>query len=330
VSNAPERSLPADVAREIPDDGERAALETVWAALDGARPAASVTPAETSAMWAAIVAGTSQAVPAPASRPAPSVPGITARRNQPAWARRRPSASTLITLAFACAALFTARPGSWQVVEVPLAQQRVISLPDGSEATLHAGTRLRYRDGFRGWFWRAADRRLELEGAAYFDVVSDGRSFSVRTYNASVRVLGTEFEVQSWSGDRTGTAVTVAEGRVALAGSTGDAVTLVVGQRAVVLHAATAPESARDFSAERVAPWRSGGFVAVDEPLANVVATLERQFDTVIELDEPSIGAQRISLYYPDIALDRVLGDVATMQSLTLERRRDGYLLRRP
>ncbi len=332
MSNAPQRMLPADVARGVADDAERAALETVWTALDAARPGAAVTPSESSAMWAAIVAGTSQPtnVDGSASRSVLASQPRGIRGDRPAWARRRVRASALMTLGFAIVAVVAARPGRWQEVQVPRAQQRVVSLPDGSRVTLDAGARLRYRDGFRGWFGRAADRHTELEGAAYFDVASNGRPFTVHTYNASVSVLGTEFEVQSWSAEGTGTTVAVAEGRVALAGHTANAVTLNAGQRAVVTHAENAPDSAAPLPVDRVAPWRRGGFVAVNEPLASVVATLERHFDTNIELADASLGQQRITLYYPVAALDRVLGDVATMESLTLERQRDGYVLRRP
>ncbi len=331
MSDAREQGLPADVARDVPDEAERAGLDTVWRAMESARPAPAVSAVESSVMWAAIVAGTST----PASESVPSralaSPAAIARTDRrPAWARRRVRGAVFTAVALAVVATLLGRPGAWREVQVARGQQQTVQLPDGSAVTLNAGARLRYRNDFRGWFGRPADRVAELEGAAYFAVAKDGRSFSVRTYNAEVRVLGTEFEVQAWPAERSGTVVAVAEGRVAFAGSGTRDITLAAGDRAVLAHAASAPGAAAAVAVDRVAPWRRGGFVAVDEPLTSVVASLERQFDVTIEIGDPAIADRRITLYYPEVALDRVLGDLATMQSLTVERRRDRYLLRLP
>lgn len=339
MSDARPQGLPADVAREVPVEAERAALETVWSAMAAARSAPAVSAAESSAMWAAIVAGTTvtetsgdvdtPAISRPLASPHKGRP-VPTRANRPAWARRRVGGVTLAVTALVIVAMMFGRPGAWREVQVPRGQQQVVLLPDGSAVTLSASARLRYREDFRGWFGQPAARRAELEGTAYFAVEKDGRPFTVRTYNAEVRVLGTEFEVQAWPAEGAGTAVAVAEGRVALAGSSGRDLTLAAGDRAMLTHEATTPTKASAVAVERVAPWRRGGFVAVDEPLASVVASLERQFDVTIDVEDGTIRDRRITLYYPDAALDRVLGDLATMQALTIERRRDGYLLRLP
>lgn len=330
MSDARQQGLPADVAREVTTEAERAALDTVWHALETARTAPAVSAADSSAMWAAIVAGTSTTAGASVPPRTLASPVAGTRTDRPAWARRRMRGAALAAVAIAVVALTLGRPGGWREVQVPRGQQQSVQLPDGSAVTLNAGARLRYREDFRGWFGQPADRHAELEGAAYFVVAKDARAFTVRTYNAAVRVLGTEFEVQAWPAEGTGTAVAVAEGRVAFAGGTGRDVTLTAGDRAVMAHDASLPIGASAVSVERVAPWRRGGFVAVDEPLARVVASLERQFDVTIAVDDDAIGDRRITLYYPEVVLDRVLGDLATMQSLTVERRRDGYRLRLP
>lgn len=334
MSDARQRQLPADVAHDVPQEAERAALERVWNALESARPSSGVSPADSSAMWAAIMAGTSTPSAEPAPKPSatrsPSRHAAAVRAYRPAWSRRRARYGAIAALALTVVVGVLGRPGAWQDVQVARGAQRVVQLPDGSEVSLAAGSRLRYREGFRGWFGRMSDREAQLEGAAFFDIATDGRAFIVRTYNADVRVLGTQFEVQAWPSDSAGTAVAVAEGRVALAGRAGGDVTLEAGDRSRVAHLANAPDRVAPLAIERVAPWRRGGFVAVDEPLAGVVATLARHFNAVIELADPALGSRRITLYYPDAELDRVLGDLATMQSLTVERRRDGYLLRQP
>lgn len=339
--------LPADVAAECTDDAERFALDEVWRALAEARPETEVASTERAAMWAGIVAGTTtgarvDASVAPSATPvvAPSaaervVPGAMpvrrARRQgaRPAWASRvtaRRVAAALGALAVVVVGL--GRPTPWQVVDVPRGEQRTLLLPDSSRVVVDAGSRLRYRADFRGWFGRRVTREVTLVGSAFFDVRRDGRPFRVATYNADVRVLGTAFAVSAWEGDRSGTAVDVAEGRVAVTGRARGETILAAGERATVVHGRDEAGPAAAVAVERVAPWRTGGFAAIDEPLGVVLAAVARRYDVEVTLADPGAAARRVTLYFPQATAERVLGDLATMQQLSLERRRDGYVLR--
>jgi ferric-dicitrate binding protein FerR (iron transport regulator) len=347
MSDARNRALPEPVGDEVASDAERTALAEVWDRLDAARPARAVATDERAAMWAAIAAATRpQARDVAASPPVVAVPDSTAaagaaarvpsrtapRRSPPmppAWARRgRRTAVGVMAAVIAVLLGVIGRPGAWEEVTVPRGRQEALRLPDGSRVALEGGSTLRFRRGFRGWFGRPTERVTELEGTGYFAVARDGRPFTVRTYNASVRVLGTAFNVQARRGDSTGTTVAVAEGRVELRGTTRSGVALAAGQRAVLAHGELGPGDVEALPVDRVAPWRTGGFVAIDEPLSVVLGSLERHFGAVITLEAPDRGDRRVTLYFPSAALERVLADLATMQELVLERRRDGYVLR--
>ncbi|MCB0570964.1 MAG: FecR domain-containing protein, partial [Phaeodactylibacter sp.] len=78
------------------------------------------------------------------------------------------------------------REQSWAAA---MAEQRSISLPDGSEAILNAATTLSYRNG-----WLRNSRKVKLDGEAFFSV-TPGVPFTVRTGIGEVRVLGTQFNV---------------------------------------------------------------------------------------------------------------------------------------
>jgi ferric-dicitrate binding protein FerR (iron transport regulator) len=352
VSDARQRNLPAEVAEMLTDTDERDALESVWQALGSARPDAEVTAAESAAMWSAIRQGTvTPPDPTPSAHtPRPAAPTRLRAHARPAWSTRRVRTMAL-TAAGVLLVLFVGRPGRMVTVDAARGARQLVTLPDGSSVTLDAGARLQYRDGFRGWFGVSGGRATELTGAGFFDVQRGERPFTVRTYNAEVRVLGTAFSVEAWPSDASGTSVAVTEGTVQLsarpagdidarmaspsdsqAGETAaDAsITLTRGAQSRVRHAAVRPDIAASLPVERIAPWRSGGLVAVDAPLAQVTATLERQFDTRIELGDVRIGERRITLYYPTVTLERVLGDLATMQELVIERRRSGFVLREP
>jgi ferric-dicitrate binding protein FerR (iron transport regulator) len=72
-------------------------------------------------------------------------------------------------------------------------QNNTIALLDGSEVILNAKSEISYRE--KQW---KANREIFLKGEAFFKVTK-GSTFTVRTKNGSVTVLGTQFNVKSVS-----------------------------------------------------------------------------------------------------------------------------------
>lgn len=120
--------------------------------------------------------------------------------------RRRP------LLFAACAVICIAiSAGWWQLnrgttYATGIGEQRSIRLADGSRVELNARSRIRIR-------FSASERFVELtEGQGLFQVAKDSnRPFVVRSDDARVRAVGTQFDVYRKA---SGTVVTVLEGRV--------------------------------------------------------------------------------------------------------------------
>lgn len=74
-------------------------------------------------------------------------------------------------------------------VETGIAQTNSFTLPDASEVTLNADSKITYNKNK----WKQ-NRFLSLEGEAFFKV-SKGNTFKVKTSEGSVTVLGTQFNV---------------------------------------------------------------------------------------------------------------------------------------
>ncbi len=72
-----------------------------------------------------------------------------------------------------------------------MAETKIWTLPDNSLVTLNADSSIEYN---KKTF--AEDRIIELNGEAFFDV-EKGSSFTVKTKNGDITVLGTEFNVYS-------------------------------------------------------------------------------------------------------------------------------------
>lgn len=157
-------------------------------------------------------------------------------------------------------------------------------LPDGSRAALNTDTALVLR-------FTAAERDVHLlRGEAEFDVVPDsGRPFVVHGGGLRVRAVGTRFFVRA-GGDAE--PVGVAEGRVDASTSAG-AVTIGAGE--VALRSADGHLMVERGDVGRATAWREGRLVVTGQPLAAVVADLNRYRRGRIVLLGSGLGAQRFS-----------------------------------
>lgn len=105
------------------------------------------------------------------------------------------------------------------LVETKPGERLKLTLPDGSNVTLNAGTRLSYPQRFN----HKKREVVLLSGEAYFDIKHDiKKPFIVNADKTRTTVLGTAFNIRAYSfiGDVT---VTVASGKVAVNSQSGQA-----------------------------------------------------------------------------------------------------------
>jgi ferric-dicitrate binding protein FerR (iron transport regulator) len=73
-----------------------------------------------------------------------------------------------------------------------------IQLPDGTQVWLNADSKIAYGNDFTGSY-----RQVSLKGEAFFDVVKDAsRPFIIHTDAVDIKVLGTAFNVRSYSNEK--------------------------------------------------------------------------------------------------------------------------------
>ncbi len=171
-----------------------------------------------------------------------------------------------------------------RTVDVPPGATQLVTLPDGSEATLTGGSSIAWRPF-------SDVRAVDLEGEAFFAVVSDSIPFEVSTFNARVVVTGTRFNVRAWPGAlQAETWVALEEGGVRLEqldaprqAARSSALTLTPGQSAVARNSGLELAAARRIEDDLA--WRSGGLALLDIPLADALDALERRFDVTLTAD---------------------------------------------
>jgi transmembrane sensor len=127
-------------------------------------------------------------------------------QREPFWMRHRALAASLITGLIVASGLFVWRTERYPSYSTDIGEHRSIALTDGSTVDLNARSTLRVA-------FSAGERLVELlEGQALFQVAKDkSRPFIVKSGDATVRAVGTQFDVDRKA---TGTTVTVLEGRV--------------------------------------------------------------------------------------------------------------------
>ena len=182
----------------------------------------------------------------------------------------------------------------------PLASKEAITLPDGSQATLNAGSRLRYENS-----WWGPARKVELQGEAYFSVTKGG-AFEVHTALGNVRVLGTRFNVYA---REQRFEVACLEGKVlVLTAARQD--TLLPGQGLKKTEAAT-----DTFTTEAARPgWTGGRSSFQSTPLPEVFREMERQYG--IEIQTPALAGRTFTGRFPHDNLELALQAVCEAMGL--------------
>jgi transmembrane sensor len=168
-------------------------------------------------------------------------------------------------------------------------QHQRVALADGSVIDLDAETRLSVT-------LKGSERRVALaEGQAIFDVVHDAkRPFLVQAADRTVRDVGTQFDVRKRADELT---VTVARGQVEVSpdgsATAGRSVLLGPGQRLEV--GRTGAQQLTAVDPQETFSWRAGRLVYRAQPLAEVVADLNRQFVEQTTISDPALGALPIT-----------------------------------
>jgi transmembrane sensor len=166
----------------------------------------------------------------------------------------------------------------------PSGQKSVLFLVDGTKVWLNAASRI----SFAKDFVEHGTRDVYLDGEAFFDVAHNGhKPFIVHTSSIKIKVLGTSFNVKSYSEEKT-IETTLVHGKIRIEQSDvrgnriGD-VELKPNQRAVFdkeLKIINIKEVVGDNSAS----WKRERLVFDEESIDNVILQMERWYNVKIHV----------------------------------------------
>ena len=195
-------------------------------------------------------------------------------------------------------------------VEAPQGSTTKMTLPDGTEVWLNAGSRIEYSQGFG-----VNDRHVQLTGEGYFEVHrNESMPFIVKSPSLNVQVLGTKFDFRDYPSDHSAM-VSLDEGSVAVglrSAHDGDyQYRLAPDQRAVLEKRSGNMRIENRSTTDRL--WTDGTIMINGQRLADIAIDLERSYGTRICIESTELAQTRFYgvFHRKDQSLDQVLATLA-------------------
>lgn len=160
--------------------------------------------------------------------------------------------------------------GEYNRLITPRGGEYAVVLSDGTKVWLNAESELKYPVVFL-----KSERKVYLKGEAYFSVKKqNGQPFIVCSDQASITVLGTEFNVRNY--EHEAIATTLVKGSVAISNAGGREYQLLPDQQAVIEHDEV---NIRKVEVIHYIAWKDGYFVYQDKSLDYILRELSRWYD---------------------------------------------------
>ena len=161
----------------------------------------------------------------------------------------------------------------------------LITLPDGSSSTLNALSSIKYKRNFN------KDRKLILDGEAFFDVKKGILPFIITTKFGEVKVLGTSFNVRSRDD---GFEVGVNEGIVEV--SNGKNTFLIKKDEMIKIESINSDKKQNIVKAYNNYPdWINNMLFFENTPISEVCREIERTFNITIKFSKSEIKNVKVT-----------------------------------
>lgn len=156
-------------------------------------------------------------------------------------------------------------------IVIPRGETFKLILCDGTEVWLNANSKLVYPTAFI-----ERERTVFLEGEAYFKVTKDTKPFIVKTDYLQTKVLGTEFNVKSYTAEDSH--VTLISGKVQVRSHENERfVDLEPGKDAILL--SNGQFEVKEVNSEAYTYWKDGYFYFDELTLADIMKSIGRWYN---------------------------------------------------
>lgn len=164
---------------------------------------------------------------------------------------------------------------SYNQLDIPRKGEFFLTLSDGTKVWLNSESSLKYPVCFN-----SDERKVYLKGEAFFEVTKNaGKPFIVEFGKASVKVLGTSFNIRAYE-DETKTHTTLVKGCVQLS-IHGSRLQLNPDEQGII-DLQSGDLIKRKVDVNLYISWKDGRFVFENQTLEEMMNTLERWYDLKI------------------------------------------------
>lgn len=171
-------------------------------------------------------------------------------------------------------------PAQLNELKVPEKRDYSITLADGTKVRLNSATILRFPFNFNG-----GKREVYIDGEAYFSVASNAQQpFIVNTPAGAIKVLGTEFNVNTYDNNQL---ITSLVSGATLVQTENDTLQLAPGQEAIVLKGN--PIKKVSFDRATTLSWMNGILYFDQTTLVEIASRIERWYGFKVMFDDPTI-----------------------------------------
>lgn len=175
----------------------------------------------------------------------------------------------------------------WSTLFVPAVLSYKITLSDGTEVWMNSESSLRFPLNFSG-----NTREVYIDGEAYFKVAKNTQQpFIVHTPKTEIKVLGTEFNVNTYDDNKIVTALV--EGEVTTSNKNKE-IKLAPGFEAV-FNFYQKDFQLQAFDASEVLAWMKGVYYFHNMPLQDLSKQLSRWYNIQVEFENPALQNKTFS-----------------------------------
>lgn len=191
-------------------------------------------------------------------------------------------------------------------------QRLTFILPDSSTVILNSGSEVKYSSDF------GEQRAIWLKGEAFFKVTKNSDSpFIVHTNDFNVKVLGTEFNINSNTIDQT---VSLAKGKVNIVlKESKDEINLLPNEE-LVWNAKTKAVIKRNFDVNKVAAWKDNILLLDDEKFEDALPKINQFYGVNFIIKDSAIANQHIKGAFKNQTIDEFITSLEFISDVSIKK----------
>ncbi len=196
--------------------------------------------------------------------------------------------------------------------------QYSLLLPDGTTVILNSDSKITYPKQFSG-----LTREVTLQGEAYFDVMHNPeKPFIVKTSDLDIRVLGTTFNIKSYSEDKTIQA-TLVSGKVEVFKKESSSKLVLKPSQRATLNKSQNKITLDKVVTKDIISWKSGKLVFKEASLENVLKDIERKYNVSFEVKSDKLLKYKYTGSFDDLKVEEIMEILEISSPIYFEKNND-------